>query len=116
MFQRKRQNTPKKGNSLMKTLVNIATIVSATVTCFRLTLYGIIPFNWTVIVILGVVALVAIGNDFSKIALAGVALFLFILFYSNGERTAFIELGVHLLALIIALIGVYIMIRAAFRR
>ena len=54
-------------SSTMKTLVNIATIVSATVTCIRLAFYGIISIQTAGLIMIGVVVFVAIGNNVSKI-------------------------------------------------
>lgn len=48
----------KKSNPV-KTLVNIATIASATITCFRLVLMGIFSIKTAMIVILAVVIFVS---------------------------------------------------------
>jgi len=105
----------KRGNSFTKSLVNIATIISTTVTCIRLATYGIISIQVAALIMFGVVAFVAIGNNLSKIVLAAVALFLFVLLYSYSNKVAFSQLMAQMLTLIIMLIGFYIMIRAVFR-
>jgi hypothetical protein len=96
--------------------VNIATIVSATVTCVRLANYGIISIQWAALIMLGVVAFVALGNNLSKIVLAAAALFLFVLLYSDGDKATFSQLMTQMLTLIIVLIGLYVMIRGIFKR
>lgn len=97
-------------------MVNIATIVSTVVTCIRLALYGIISIEVSALIMLGVVVFVALGNNLAKIVLAAVALFLFVLLYSYGNKAAFLQIMQLMLTLIIMLIGIYIIIRGSFRR
>jgi len=106
----------RRGNSFTKTLVNIATIVSTAVTCIRLAYFGIVSVQVAALIMLGVVVFVALGNNASKIILAAAALFLFVLLYSYGDKEAFSQLMTQMLALIIVLIGIYVMIRGLFRR
>lgn len=112
MFDNRRQ----QGSSFTKTLVNIATIVSTSVTCIRLAYYGILSIQWAGLIMLGVVIFVALGNHLSKIILAAAALFLFVLLYSYGNKEAFSQLMTLMLTLIIMLIGIYIIIRGIFKR
>lgn len=117
MFWNSRHNNPKqRGNSFTKTLVNIATITSATVTCIRLAYYGILSIETAALIMFGVVAFVALGNNLSKIVIAAAALILFVLLYSHGNKAAFEQLMTQMLTLILVLVGIYIMIRAMFRR
>lgn len=109
-------NRRQQSSSFTKTLLNIATIVSTTITCIRLAYYGILSIQWAALIMIGVVAFVAIGNSLAKILLAAVALFLFVLLYSYGDKVAFSQLMTHMLTLIIVLIGLYVMIRGIFRR
>lgn len=104
-----------KKSSPVKTLVNIATIVSTTVICFRLYLMGILPFNYTAIIILATVIFVALGNNAAKIILACAALILFVLLYSGGTKEGFSALMGSMLTLICVLAGLYIMLRSMFR-
>jgi hypothetical protein len=101
---------------LMKTLVNIATIISTSITCVSLTYQKILSIQVAALIMLGVVIFVALGNNLSKIVLACVALFLFVLYYSGGNNSHFTNLMTHMLTLIIVLIGLYVIIRAIFRR
>ena len=109
-------NRNQRSNSFTKTLVNIATIVSTAVTCIRLAYYGILSIQWAAFIMLGVVVFVALGNNFAKIVLAVAALFLFVLLFSYGDKTAFSQLLTQMLTLIIVLIGLYVMIRGVFKR
>ena len=105
-----------RSNSFTKTLVNIATIVSTAVTCIRIAYYDIISIQVSILIMLGVVVFVALGNNVSKIILAATALFLFVLLYSYGDKTAFKQILTSMLTLILVLIGLYVMIRGIFRR
>jgi hypothetical protein len=104
-----------KKSSPVKTLVNLATIASATITCFRLFLMGIFSIKTVVIVILAIVIFLALGNNAAKIILACAALILFVLLYSGGTREGFNALMGSMLTLICVLAGVYIMLRGLFR-
>jgi hypothetical protein len=113
---RRRYNTRyEQGNSITKTIVNIATIVSTAVTCTRLAYFGIISIQVAVLIMLGVVVFVALGNNIAKVVLAATALFLFVLLYSYGDREAFTQLMTQMLALIITLVGLYVILRGVFR-
>jgi hypothetical protein len=104
-----------KKTNPVKTLVNIATIASATITCFRLFLIGIFSIKTAMIVILAVVIFVALGNNAAKIILACAALILFVLRYSGGTRVGFNALMGSMITLICVLAGIYIMLRSLFR-
>ena len=106
----------KRSNSITKTLVNIATIVSTAVTCIRLAYHDIVSIQVSVLIMLDVVVFVALGNNVGKIVLAAAALFLFVLLYSYGDKQAFSQIMTQMLALIIVLIGIYVIIRGIFRR
>ena len=97
-------------------MVNIATIVSTSVTCIRLTYYGILSVQTSALIMLGVVVFVALGNNIAKIVLAGAALILFVLLYSQGNSIAFSQLMTQMLTLILVLVGLYIMVRSIFKR
>lgn len=105
-----------QGNSVTKTIVNIATIVSTTVTCVRLAYYGIFSIQTAALVMLGVVIFVALGNNVAKVVLAAAALFLFVFLYSYGNKEQFSALMTSMLALILTLVGLYIIIRGIFGR
>ena len=110
--RKKRESQP----SPMKTLVNIATIVSATVTCIRLAFYGIFSIQTAGLIMIAVVVFVAISNNVSKIILAVTALFLFTLLYSAGNKYNFSVLMSSMLTLILVLVGLYVIIKGAFGR
>ncbi len=95
--------------------MNIATIVSTVVTCVRLTYYEIISIQVAVLIMLGVVIFVALGTNIAKVILAASALFLFVLMYSYGDKEAFTQIMTQMLALIIALLGIYVILRGAYR-
>jgi hypothetical protein len=103
-------------NSTTKTLVDIATIASTAITCIRLAYHDIVSISVAVLVMLGVVIFVAIGTNISKIVLVAAALFLFVLVYSGGNKEQFTVLMTQVGALILALMGIYIIIRGFFRR
>ena len=103
-------------SSPLKTLVNIATIVSATVTCMRLAFYEILSIQTAGLIMIGVVVFVAIGNNISKIILAVAALFLFTLLYSAGNKHNFSVLMSSMLSLILVLVGLYVIIKGVFGR
>ncbi len=104
-----------KKSSPVKTLVNIATIASATITCLRLYLMGIFSINTAMIVTLAVVIFVALGNNAAKIILACAALILFVLLHSGGTKEGFNALMGSMLTLLCVLAGLYIMLRGLFR-
>lgn len=109
-------NRRERKPSFLKTLVNIATITSATITCIRLSIYGIFSITTTMVVILLVVVFVAIGNNIAKIVLACIALIIFVLLYSGGTNEGFYALLKSMTTLIIVLFGIYYMIRGQFKR
>ena len=104
-----------KKTSLVKTLVNIATITSASISCIRLYLMGIFSINTALIVTLAVVIFVALGSNAAKIILACAALIIFVLLNSGGTREGFMALMSSLITLICILAGIYIMIQGLFR-
>lgn len=101
-------NKNQKGNSIAKTIVNISTIVSTTVASVRLAYYGIISIQWALLIMLGVVVFVALGNNLAKVVLSAAALFLFVLLYSYGDKLAFSQIMTQMLTLIITLVGIYV--------
>jgi hypothetical protein len=116
MYNNRNNNRNQSGGSFTKFIVNIATIVSTAITCIRLAYYNILSIQWAALIMLGVVIFLSIGNNLAKIVLAAVALFLFVLLYSYGDKAAFSQLMTQMLTLIIVLIGLYIMIKGLFRR
>ena len=64
----------------------------------------------------GVVVFVAMGNNLSKIVMAVVGLFLFVAYNSNGSHAAFWQILTAMLALVLVLVGLYIMVRSIFKR
>lgn len=108
------QRRGEKKSNPIKTLLNIATIISTTITCFRLYLMDILALNSTMIIILATVIFVALGNNAAKIILACAALILFVLLYSGGTKEGFLALMQSMLTLILVLTGLYIMLKGLF--
>ena len=104
----------KEKTSIWANVVNIATIVSASVTCIRLTYYHILSIQIAALILIAVTLFVALGNDIGKVLIAGASLFLFILLYSYGDKHQFTMLFGAMLSLIIALCGIYIMLKGLF--
>ncbi len=104
-----------KKSSLVKTLVNMATIASATITCLRLYLMGIFSINTAMIVTLAVLIFVALGNNAAKIILACAALILFTLLYSGGTKHGFYKLLDSIFILIGVFTGIYLVLNGMFK-
>ena len=105
-----------RSNSTMRTLVNISTIVSSVITCLSLVFHKFISIQIALLIMLSVVVFVALGNNLSKIVLTGIALFLFVAYYSYGNKEQFNALLTQMLTLIIVLIWIYFIIRGYFKR
>lgn len=114
LFNRRRYREERRGPA--STLVNIATMVTTAVTCIRIAYLGIVSVEVAIVIMLGVVILVALGNDAAKIILAASALLLFVLLYSRGDKAQYTQLLSQMLAIILVLVGIYVMVRGFFRR
>jgi hypothetical protein len=99
---------------VVRTLLNIATIISTTITCISLCSLGIFSIKTAIIVILAVVIFVALGNNAAKIILACIALILFILIHSGGTSQGFRALLSGMVSLIAVLVVIYFIIRNIF--
>jgi uncharacterized membrane protein YccC len=108
-------NTSYKKQSLWSSLTAIASIVSAAILCIRLCYFGILSIEWAAIIMISVVVFAAIGNAASKLGISLVAIYLFTKFVSNGNEVQFQSLLGSILALLIALIGLYYIIKKMFR-
>ena len=113
MYSEQKRET-KKSNPI-KTLVNIATIVTTAITCLRLVLMGIVSIETAIIITLAVLIFLALGKSVAKIVLACIALIFFVLLYSGGTSEGLYSLMGSMITLICILIGIYIMLRGAFR-
>jgi len=102
--------------SFFSNLSGIASICSAVIICIRLAYYGILSVEWAGIIMVAVVVMAAVGNTATKLGICAVAIFLFAKFISNGNEAQFQGVLGAILALLIALIGLYIMIRGIFRK
>ena len=102
--------------SVFSNLSGIASICSATFICLRFTYYGILSVECAGIIMVTVVVMAAIGNTATKLGICAVAIFLFAKFVSNGNEAQFQGVLGAILALLIALIGLYIMLRGIFRK
>lgn len=110
MFERKQKK------SVFSNLSAIASICSAAIICIRLAYYGILSVEWAALIMVAVVVMAAIGNTATKLGICAVAIFLFAKYVSHGNEPQFQGALGAILALIIALIGLYIMIRGVFRK
>ena len=102
--------------SFISNLSGIASICSAAIICIRLAYYGILSVEWAALIMVAVVVMAAIGNTATKLGICAAAIFLFAKFVSNGNEAQFQGVLGAILALLIALIGLYIMIRGIFRK
>ena len=104
----------KAETSPLKTIVNIATIASTVITCLRLVIYGVFSIKTAAWVMIAVVVFVAIGNNISKVMLAGAAVILFCLLYSSGSAAGFQAMLTGVLALRLVLVGLYFILKGLF--
>ncbi len=116
MALNKKKTKKKKKTPLTKTLVNIATIISTSVTCISLVFRKVIPIQIALVIMVGTAVFVALGNTLSKIVLACTALFLFVLYYSNGNTNHFSALMKEMVTLILVMLCVYILVRSFFKK
>jgi uncharacterized membrane protein (DUF373 family) len=72
--------------------------------------------EWAALIMVAVVVMAAIGNTATKLGICAVAIFLFAKYVSHGNEAQFQGVLGAILALLIALIGLYIMIRGIFRK
>jgi len=99
---------------VVRTLLNIATIVSTTITCISLCSLGVFSIKTAAIIILAVVIFVALGNNAAKIILACIALILFMLIHSGGTSQGFEALLTRMVSLIAVLVVIYFIVRNIF--
>ena len=102
--------------SVFSKLSGIASIVSAAIICIRLAYFGILSVEWAALIMVAVVVMAALGNTATKLGICAVAIFLFAKYVSHGNEAQFQGVLGAILALLIALIGLYIMIRGIFRK
>lgn len=100
--------------SFFNQLSGIASIISAAIVCIRLAYLGILPIQYAALIMITVVVFAALGNVFTKLALSGIAIWLFCKLVSGGNEAQFQAAVGAILALIIALLGLYVMIRGVF--
>lgn len=111
MFSQKQQ--PKQ-KSFFDRLSGIASIVSAAIICIRLAWMGLLSVEWAALIMIAVVIMAAIGNTATKLGISAIAIYLFAKFVSVGNEAQFQGAITAILALIIALIGLYIMVKGIF--
>ena len=102
--------------SFISNLSGIASICSAAIICIRLAYYGILSVEWAALIMVAVVIMAAIGNTATKLGICAVAIYLFAKYVSHGNEAQFQGVLGAILALLIALIGLYIMILGIFRK
>ncbi len=101
-----------QNKSFFNRLSGIASIISAAIICIRLAWMGILSIEWTAIIMIAVVVMAAIGNVATKLGICAIAIYLFAKFVSRGNDAQFQGVVGAILALIITLIGLYIMLRS----
>ena len=106
----------RKKKSVFSHLSGIAGICSSAITCISLAFNGILSVEWAALIMVAVVVMAAIGNTATKLGICAVAIFLFAKYVSHGNEAQFQGVLGAILALLIALIGLYIMIRGIFRK
>ena len=99
----------------MKDILNVATIISATVVCIKLLIWGIFSMKTALLVMIGVVVFVAIGNPFAKLALSLIAVYLLLMSQAGFSMEAFSAALTPIIALLVMLVGLYIILRGLFR-
>lgn len=114
MFGRRQNRRIKRKKSQ---LMNVVTIISTTLICLRLAIYGFIKIEYAALIIVGVTVILAIGNTTSKVVLSLIAIILFALHFANGNSETFSVLLQQILTLFVMLIGLYIIIiKGVFRK
>ncbi len=108
--------TYRQRKSRSRTLANIATIVSSSITCIELAIQKIISPEFSAIIMVGVVFFVIMGNVLAKVALACIAVFIFAKLYSGGDTNQFNSILSMLMALFLVLLAIYIMVKGLFGR
>lgn len=109
----KRYKEPRR-RSRVNHVLNLATIISSVVISIKLVLWGVLSIDYAALIILGVVICVAIGSAYTKLALAGVAVYLLVKSFSGNSEEAFYNGLTGIMALLFALFGLYIIIRSLF--
>jgi len=107
-------NKEEKKSSGVNHVLNIATIISSTVICLKLILWGVLPLDKAGMIMIGVVVCVSIGKSYTKLAIAGVSVYLLVKSFSGNDEAAFTEGLTSVLTLLIMLFGLYIIIRGLF--
>ncbi|MBK9107296.1 MAG: hypothetical protein IPM92_02660 [Saprospiraceae bacterium] len=105
----------RKKRSLMENMSAIASILSATIVCVRLTYFGILPIETAALIMVAVVFMAAVGTTVMKLGICAASIYLFAKYVSQGDDAQFQGVLAAILALIIALIGLYIIVRQMFR-
>jgi len=102
--------------SFFSNLSSIASICSTAIVCISLAYNGILSLELTAIIMVAVVVMTAIGNAATKLGITTVAIFLFAKYVSHGNEAQFQGVLGAILALLIALIGLYIIIKSIFKK
>lgn len=105
----------KEKRTTTRDILNVSTIISSTVVCVKLALWGIFTLETAVLVMIGVVVFVAIGNAYAKLALSLVAVYLLLKSQAGFTTEAFNSALGSMIALLLVLLGIYIMLRSLFR-
>lgn len=109
------RNDRRSRGTSMKDILNVATIISATVVCIKLLIWGIFSMKTALLVMIGVVVFVAIGNPFAKLALSLIAVYLLLMSQAGFSAEALSAAFTPIFTLLIMLIGLYIILRGLFR-
>lgn len=106
----------RKKKSVFSNLSGIASICSTAFVCISLAYNGILSLEWTAFIMVAVVIMTAIGNVATKLGISAVAIFLFAKYVSHGNEVQFQGVLGAILALLIALIGLYIIVKSIFKK
>jgi hypothetical protein len=104
-----------KRTTSAKDVLNVATIISSAVVCIKLALWGVFEAETAVLVMVGVVVLVALGNVFAKLSLALLAVYFLLKSQAGFSQEALISAATPMIALLIVLIGIYVMVKSLFK-
>lgn len=119
MFRDNRYDSYRYGERKKRTsardILNVATIISSTVVCIKLALWGIFSLETALLVMIGVVVFVAIGNAYAKLALSLIAVYLLLKSQAGFSPEAFSAALAPMIALLLVLLGIYIMLRGLFK-
>lgn len=94
-----------------KHALNIITMVSTTVICIKLALWGVLSWETSGLIMVGMCICLAIGQVYTKLALAAVAVYLLVKTLAGNNEAAFHEGLTGIVTIIILLAVIYFGLR-----